>query len=827
MLLFILGTALLTFLTTFGYISYNLRKTAIREAKQLAGTYAHLKANDVKARLNEDIAVARTMADILNNYVDKPSEERDSLTANLLESVLRSTPKYEAVFMSWELSAIDSTWKLPYGRQRLNYYTRNGQLQTSSELANTEGDTPGSVYLRIKEERKEEISEPYTWADYDYSTNSNDSIFGCSPIAPILKDGEFLGIVGTDLTLEDFEDMYKLEFYEQGFSFLITNEGVIISHKDSSVVKSSVNDLEFANSMSFDIVKRIQNGEDFSATIYDDKFGEEVFLFFAPVELGRSGKFWSAATIVPMSEITAYYNQTFMWSLMVAIIGFCVLAFVIWKISIPISKSINDTSVVLTELSEGKVNTLSKLNQASSNEIGSMARSLNYLIDDIKLKAQFSEAIKSGNLDTQYTPASEHDVLGKSLTDMRDNLKLVIDETKTVILKADEEGDLSNRVPSQDKLGAWRDLSDLTNSLLETMSKPVQAVNQIVNAMAKGDLTLRYDQDAQGEIKTLAMNFNLALNNLNTLIEQISSGSSIVKSKSSEAFQKSEEMANTTQDIATAISEMSSGAHSQVTKIEESSHIVEEVMRSSSEMGNKATSINEAANKGLQRSKEGVEMAERIHSSMDSISKSSQLTSTSIEELTKRSSEISRVLNVITEIAAQTNLLALNAAIEAAQAGDAGRGFAVVAEEIRKLAEDSRGSAKEIESLVDGVQKDTQSASNVIKDMLENVKNGEIASKEASKVFKAISESTTSTFTFSEEILSSSGKQIEDMNNLVNIIESIVVIAEQTATGTEQIAASATHLSSGMKEYKDESKQMTDVANGLMDKMKNFQLNQS
>ena len=99
---------------------------------------------------------------------------------------------------------------------------------------------------------------------------------------------------------------------------------------------------------------------------------------------------------------------------------------------------------------------------------------------------------------------------------------------------------------------------------------------------------------------------------------------------------------------------------------------------------------------------------------MSSVRDASHDVTTAIRGLAGKSQEISGIVETITAIAAQTNLLALNAAIEAARAGEQGRGFAVVADEVRKLAEESKGSATLIARLIEQIQEQTALAVDVV-----------------------------------------------------------------------------------------------------------------
>ncbi|MEM6643132.1 MAG: methyl-accepting chemotaxis protein [Bacteroidota bacterium] len=828
MILYVLCTALVIYLVTLGYISYNFRTSAINEAEKLAQSYAREKALEIKSIIDEDMAVARIMAAGVQDLNDLPDEERNKRRKDFLDRVLLLYPKYDATWMNWQYEFINKEWQFDYGRERYNSYRKNDSILYSIELANMDGSKGSSIYeqLRSDASEKELLSEPYWYENYNYGGNSQDSLLGISPIVRLEIEGRFAGLIGTDMSVEDFQEIAVVDtaFYDRAYAMLLTYEGKIVASKDPSLFNSNMDTLGFIKKRINEVRSKIWSAQDFSFYAFDEESNEDVYVTLSPIQIGRSKYPWSAVFVVPVSEITATFNSTLSWTIFAGIAGLVLLTIVVWRSVGNISSSLEDSSNALEELAIGKVDLAKRLKIESSDEIGTIAKSINKLVDEIDKKTVFSQRIGDGKLNEELVGLSDNDVLGQALVQMRDQLKSVVEETNAVVKRAGDEGDLSARIDLETKTGAWRTMAASTNSLLDSFSGPIARLNQIINAMAKGDLSTRYQDKAVGEIDLLAQNLNRALDSLNDLLGGIVQNADAINISSSEMVVVSEEMNTNTGEIASAIAQMSSGAQTQVGKVDESSNLVENIRISATEMGQKSERINGAAESVSKSSEEGVKMISKVGFSINDIKAFANDTDDSINVLTQRSKEISRVLSVITEISAQTNLLALNAAIEAAQAGEAGRGFAVVAEEIRKLAEDSRKSAKEIEQLVRDVQQDTSAAAKVIEIMNQSIEGGENASNEATEVFQEISENGKNNLLVSQEILQATQDQQESIKNVVTITEGIVVIAEQTASGSEEVATSATELSSGMQSFTEKSQKISALSESLKNEVSRFKL---
>jgi len=317
--------------------------------------------------------------------------------------------------------------------------------------------------------------------------------------------------------------------------------------------------------------------------------------------------------------------------------------------------------------------------------------------------------------------------------------------------------------------------------LYRSIMTPLLAMQKTMRDVVQNfDFRMRAPKTTHDELGAAVDSFNALLDGVQSSLQEVASAVHVLGAEAERLAGASEEIRH----VSAQSSEAAASVASTVEELTVSINLIAERARHAQAETSASGLRAQDGGKTIQNTIEQVRaVAVVVHTASDEIRK-----------LQTQTGSISSVVNVIREVADQTNLLALNAAIEAARAGEQGRGFAVVADEVRKLAERTAQSTREIAQLIADIQRDANGAVGVMEDVVQKVEAGAANAGEAIDAVESIRRSTDNVQSSVAEIAHSIQEQNQASAMIAGEMERLSSISEEASHAVGQTSNSAGEL---------------------------------
>lgn len=488
---------------------------------------------------------------------------------------------------------------------------------------------------------------------------------------------------------------------------------------------------------------------------------EHVKGFIAPIKF--AGAQWRSVIQQDVDELLAGQETATLQSALISLLILAAVAGASFFISRRISKPVQQLAASVNDVAEGHLDT-PVAGDGRLDEIGDLARAAEIFrqnaikMEELNAQQRAAQAqMETMNKEREkaseeaLNSAREREEAERENTLQRQKMMRQLGESFGLVVDAAVAGQFSERVVVDFDDETLITLATNMNQLMQAVDQGLSTTGTLLGRVAGGDLTQRMEGNFQGAFAGLQQNVNRMIDSLTQMAGEISDSGQTLKGSSDELRQTADRL--------------SRQAEQNAASVEETSAALEELAASIKSASGNVAEVRETAGNASASAQASETIAAEAAGSMDRIAAGS--------------AEITRVTDVINDIAFQINLLALNAGVEAARAGDAGRGFSVVASEVRQLAQRASDAAREIGDVIK--QSDAAVAEGVTK-----VSSAKTSLENIAKSVFRISHSIT-------EVSTAISEQSSGIGEITSAVAQIDSNTQKQAAAFEEVTASS-HL---------------------------------
>ncbi len=514
--------------------------------------------------------------------------------------------------------------------------------------------------------------------------------------------------------------------------------------------------------------------------------------------------------------------QTSLWRLIPVILGSGVFAVLVGiLVARRIIKPVKTVTGMAQDISKGNV-TRSVPYVNAHDEIGLLSQSFHETIQYLQHIVTGAQKISEGDLSHRLRPVSEHDALGQAFSRMMAYLQEMAalashiargDLSQAVTPKSEADvlgnavagmtsylqriarfagkvaqGDLSESLPTlseRDVLGHV--FADMILRLRHLVSRIRAGANQLVNLSQETHSRAQEEAESVEKILLSVEETSSSMNQMNASIGEVGESMTYLASFVGESSSSIEELNSSIRQIVSHCEQLAAAS-------EETSGSIQEISASLRQIAETAQYSKTLSDGATQDAQHGREAVEKMIQSMSAIEEMTRMTSTTIQRLDTRITSIERILEVIKDISDQTSLLSMNASIIAKKAGERGRGVNVIADKVRKLADQSHVSAKEIATIITDVRKESAHAVEVVSTGREQVQEGVILAEQAGKALDKIITGANQSSLVVSTIAKTTNEQTRISQYILQSMETVVEMVSQIQMATKEQEQSSTYI---------------------------------
>lgn len=358
----------------------------------------------------------------------------------------------------------------------------------------------------------------------------------------------------------------------------------------------------------------------------------------------------------------------------------------------------------------------------------------------------------------------------------------------------------------------------------KNITAPLKPLKLEIETISNGDFTRTIEQISKDEIGEIANSMNTMVTSLRIIMQDVTDSSRLVAATAEELEASASQNGQAVEQVAAAATEIS-GSNMDIFKVtSDLNQLIKIVDQQSVEIEDQMNHVTRALASIDDMSSESNESVKALIESMTLAFQDVNALSKVMNVLTEKSGQINSIVETIQGISSQTNLLALNASIEAARAGEAGKGFAVVAEEIRKLAEQSSGSAKTISTIITEISHATLQANTSTTHVVKSIGDGQEDLSNVGKSFDNIAKSISQIVNLIESAEQLAKTISTQSNHAKSSAGELTALTNKSAEEAASIAAATEEQLASVEEQTSATSGLADIAESLQEKMSIFNL---